>query len=95
MGDFFYLCSIPIIRKEMLTEYIKDILGFKDLEVKLIDDKYVITQTLDCEGRQAIYDFYKSTNNLVTKILYDRLAIYIPREMYIIKIKTINEPIPE
>jgi hypothetical protein len=79
----------------MLVEYIKDILGFKDIEVKVINDKYVITQTLDCEGRQEIYDFYERTNNLVTKILYDKLDIYIPREMYIIEAKIINEPIPE
>jgi hypothetical protein len=79
----------------MLTEYIKDILGFKDLEVKLIDDKYVITQIIDCQGSQAIYDFCERTNYLVTKILYDKLDIYIPREIYIIETKTINEPIPE
>jgi hypothetical protein len=80
----------------MLTEYIKDILGFEDLEVKLINDKYVIIQTLDCQGSQAIYDFYERTNNLVTKILYDKLNIYIPREInIIIETKTINEPIPE
>jgi hypothetical protein len=79
----------------MLVEYIKDILGFKDIEVKVINDKYVITQTLDCEGRQEIYDFYERTNNLVTKILYDKLDIYIPREMYIIEAKIINKPIPE
>ncbi len=95
MGDFFYLCIIPTISKDMLTEYIKDVLGFKDLEVKLINDKYVITQILDCQGSQAIYDFYERTNNLVTKVLYNKLDMYIPREMYIIEAKIINEPIPE
>ena len=77
----------------MLEEYIKDLLDYESVEVKFINNKYVITQTLNCQGSQTIHDFYKSTNYIFVKMAHQKLEHYIPREMYIIETKTINEPI--
>lgn len=77
----------------MLEEYIKDLVGYENVEVKLIDEKYVITQTLDCKLSQPIHDFYKRTNYIFVKMMCKKLEHYLPREMYIIETKTINEPI--
>ena len=77
----------------MLEEYIKDLVGYENVEVKLIDEKYVITQTLNCQGSRTIYDLYKSTNYLFVKMMCQKLEHYLPKEMYIVKTKTINDPI--
>jgi hypothetical protein len=95
MGDFLYLCIIPIISKDMLTEYIKDILDNECVEVELIGKRYVITQILDCKGCSLLYEFHNSTSRVFIRIICGKLDKFIPSELYIVKTKTINEPIPE
>ena len=96
MGDFFYLCTIPIIRKEMLTEYIKDILDNDKWDVKLTDGKYIVKQIIDCKECSLTRAVRETGMLWVVVEIKEKLKHYLPKDViYEVEYELINVPKPK
>ena len=96
MGDFFYLCIIPTISKDMLTEYIKNIIDNDKWDVKLTDGKYIVKQIIDCKECSLTRAVRESLILWKVVDIKEKLKHYLPKDViYEVKYELINVPKPK
>jgi hypothetical protein len=95
MGDFLYLSVIPTISKDMLTEYIKDIIDRDKWEVELTDGKYIVKQIIDCKECSLIRAVRESLILWKVVEIKKKLKQFLPKDViYEVKYELINVPKP-
>jgi hypothetical protein len=96
MGDFLYLCIIPIISKDMLVDYIKDIINNDKWDVKLTDGKYIVKQIIDCKECSLTRAARETGMLWVVVEIKEKLKHYLPKDViYEVEYELINPPKPK
>jgi hypothetical protein len=76
----------------MLVEYIKNIIDNSRWEVELKEGKYLVRRVYDCLHNNILYGSMESTRHIWVKYMKEKLKVYLPEDMFDVKIELINIP---